>query len=188
MQHLKVFQNVVVDVIVPRGVLVIVRADVVGIGDAQAREGDVTLVPNRDRRFAVAMHLHVPFLIHGGHALISALILRPACDVLAVAVGVKGRDDDLLISFGLKRSLARHHFDTGDARVGVLRSGHAFGDPAGNDLILRRAHRETPSAPVRNGQRGLQQNQALGRLDPLRATRQRLVSERVIIRFRVVPA
>src|SRR5208337_1566558 len=117
-KDLEVLQNVVVDVIVPRGVLVNARADVVGVGDTQAREGDVTLVPNRDGGLAVAMHLHVPFLIHGGHALISALILRPARDVLAVAVGEKGRDDDLLVSFGLKRGFARHHFDTGDARIG----------------------------------------------------------------------
>ena len=106
MEHLEVFQNVVVDVIVPRRILVNVGADVVGIGNAQAREGDVTLVPDRDRGLAVAMHLHVPFLIHSRHTLISALILRPARDVLAVAVGEKGRDNELLLSFGLKRSLA----------------------------------------------------------------------------------
>src|ERR1700677_3807727 len=92
------------------------------------------------------------------------------------------------MSARVERSLAGKNLDVGNQRVGVLWGWHALREPSSNHLVFRRADIEAPPAAVWNRERWFQQHQASGRFDWIGTPAKRLVSERVIVRTRIVAA
>ena len=186
MQRFQVLQDRVVNVVVPRRILEHGLLELVRIGNSQPRKRDVALIPDGHRGFAVAVHGHVAVIVDGGYAFVAAVILGPARHVLA--------HDRRKIT--QSQSTAARRRDAGKPRAAALDRRHArvrfpgAGIPCAiqPEIILYSGElgRETPSAAVRNRQRGLQQDQTLRRFHPLGPARQRLVSECVVIGFRIV--
>ena len=100
MQDLEVMEDVVVNVIVARRLLKDDLFDLVRIGNPQARERHMALVPNGHRRLAEAVHDDVTVIVNRGHAFVAAVVLGPARHVLLAAVRKDRRHDQLL--FGVR--------------------------------------------------------------------------------------
>src|SRR5579885_1656594 len=80
------------------------------------------------------------------------------------------------------------HLEVHNARIGRLRRRHACRNPSLNNLIFRRSDWESLAAAMRDGERRLEQNKTLGRLQTVRSEPNGLVGKRIVIDDGIVAA